>query len=298
MAKYKYLDPAALARLGRVNLVARGVVEGFITGLHKSPYHGFSVEFAEHREYSPGDELRHIDWTAWGRTDRYFVKLFEDETNVRCYLLLDCSASMGYRSGGITKLEYGCMTAACLAYLMIRQQDSVGLAAFAERLERFVPPRGASAHLSVIMQVLEELRAGRRTDMAKTFHDLASNMTRRSLVIIISDLLDEEREVIKALHHFRHKKHEVILFHVLDHAERDFPFRNLTDFVDMETGERMQIDPRFVRDEYLRQMDEFAGRYKAECSEGGMDYVPVDTSTPFDIMLSSYLARRGRMTSG
>ena len=298
MAKYRYLDPAALTRLGRISLVARGVVEGFITGLHKSPYHGFSVEFAEHREYSPGDELRRIDWTAWGRTDRYFVKLFEDETNVRCYILLDCSASMGYTSRGLTKLEYGCMTAGCLAYLMIRQQDSVGLAAFSEQLERFVPPRGARAHLGVIMQVLEEIRAGKRTDMAKTFHDLASNMQRRSLVIVISDLLDEEREVMRALHHFRHKKHEVIIFHVLDHAERDFPFRSLTDFVDMETGERIQIDPRFVRDEYLRQLDEFTAKYKRECSEGGMEYVAVDTATPFDIMLSSYLARRGELASG
>jgi len=298
VAKYKYLDPAALARLGRINLVAKGVVEGFITGLHKSPYHGFSVEFAEHRQYAPGDELRHIDWKAWGRSDRLFVKLFEDETNVRCYILLDCSASMGFKSGEMTKLEYGCMTAGCLAYLMIRQQDSVGLAAFSDALERFVPPRGASAHLSVIMQTLEDIRAEKRTDMAKTFHDLASNMQRRSLVVIISDLLDDEREVLRALHHFRHKKHEVIIFHVLDHAERDFPFRQLTDFVDMETGQRMQVDPRFVREEYLRQMDEFASRYKRECSEGGMEYVPVDTSTPFDIMLSSYLARRGQMMSG
>jgi uncharacterized protein (DUF58 family) len=292
MPRYQYLDPKALAKIGRVNLVARGVVEGFITGLHRSPYHGHSVEFAEHREYSPGDPIKHLDWRAFGRTERLLVKLFEDETNVKCYLLLDRSASMGYTSKGLTKLEYGCYLAACLSYLMIRQQDSVGLVTFSGGSARFIAPRSTASHLGVLMEELEKLRGGGRSQMAKTFHDLAESMRRRSLIVIISDLLDDESEVLKALHHFRHRKHEIILFHVLDHAEIEFPFRNLADFLDMETGERLQIDPRYVRREYLRELEEFRNAFRRETAEGLIEYVPVDTSVPFEQMLAAYLARR------
>ena len=292
---YRYLDPRAVARLGKINLVARGVVEGFITGLHKSPYHGFSAEFSEHRAYAPGDELRHIDWKSLARTDRLVVKLFENETNVRCYILLDKSGSMGYRSGELTKLEYACYLAGCLAYLMIRQQDSVGLVAFDESVGRFIAPRSIPSHLSVILGELEEIKAGAATAVARTFHDLAEKMKRRSLVVILSDLLDDEREIMKALHHFRHRRHEVILFHILDHAEREFPFGRLADFVDMETGERLQVDPRYAREAYLEELRGFIDRFKRECAKSLVEYVPVDTSTPFDLMLAEYLARRGRM---
>jgi uncharacterized protein (DUF58 family) len=292
---YRYLDPRAVARLGKINLVARGVVEGFITGLHKSPYHGFSVEFSEHRAYAPGDELRHIDWKSLARTDRLVVKLFENETNVRCYILLDKSGSMGYRSDELTKLEYACYLAGCLAYLMIRQQDSVGLVAFDEAAGRFIAPRSMPSHLSVILGELEKIKAGAATGIARTFHDLAEKMKRRSLVVILSDLLDDEREVMKALHHFRHRKHEVILFHILDRAEREFPFVRLADFVDMETGERLQVDPRYAREAYLEELGGFIDRFRHECAKSLVEYVPVDTSTPFDLMLAQYLARRGRM---
>ncbi len=292
---YRYLDPRAVARLGKINLVARGVVEGFVTGLHKSPYHGFSVEFSEHRAYAPGDEIRHIDWKSAARSDRLVVKLFENETNVRCYILLDKSASMGFGSGELTKLEYACYLAGCLAYLMIRQQDSVGLVPFDESVGRFIAPRSAPSHLSVLLGELEGIKAGRKTGIARTFHDLAEKMKRRSLVVILSDLLDDEREVLKALHHFRRRKHEVILFHVLDHAEREFPFSRLADFVDMETGERLQIDPRYAREAYMEELGSFIARFKRECAKSLVEYVPVDTSTPFDLMLAEYLAKRGRM---
>ncbi len=292
MARYHYLDPQALAKIGKVNLVARGVVEGFISGLHKSPYHGNSVEFAEHREYSAGDPLKHVDWRAYARTDRLYVKLFEDETNVKCYLLLDRSASMAYRSGGLSKLEYGCYLTACLAYLMIRQQDSVGLVTFTGGSGRFIAPRSTPAHLRVLLEELEKLRAGGESKMAKTFHDLAESMRRRSLIVIVSDLLDDEREVLRALHHFRHRKHEIILFHVLDRAEIEFPFKGLADFVDMETGQRLQIDPRYVRKEYLRELEEFRTVFRKETAGGLIEYVPVDTSVSIERMLSAYLARR------
>jgi uncharacterized protein (DUF58 family) len=292
---YRYLDARAVARLGKINLVARGVVEGFITGLHRSPYHGFSVEFSEHRAYAPGDELRHIDWKSVARTDRWVVKLFENETNVRSYILLDKSASMGFGSGELRKLDYACYLAGCLAYLMIRQQDSVGLVSFDEAVGRFIPPRSAASHLSVLLRALEQIKAGQKTSLARTFHDLAENMKRRSLVVILSDLLDDEREVVRALHHFRHRKHEVILFHILDHAEREFPFTRLADFVDMETGQRLQIDPRYARDAYLEEMEAFTRRFKQECARSLVEYVPVDTATPFDLMLTRYLALRGRM---
>ena len=294
MPRHRYLDPQALARIGKVNLVARGVVEGFVSGLHKSPYHGFSVEFSEHREYVPGDPLKRLDWRALARTDRLYIKLFEDETNVRCYLLLDRSGSMAYRhpESPLGKLEYGCYLAGCLAYLMIRQSDSVGLVTFSAGKSSFIAPRSAAAHLGTLLEELEKLRAGGGSSLAKTFHDIAETISRRSLIVIISDLLDDQREILKALHHFRSRKHEVILFHLLDHAEIEFPFTGLADFVDMETGERIQIDPRYVRDEYRRELEEFCAGFKRETSQTLVEYVRVDTSKPFELMLAEYLARR------
>jgi uncharacterized protein (DUF58 family) len=291
--RYRYLDPRAVAKLGSVSLVARGVVEGFVTGLHRSPHHGFSVEFSEHRPYSPGDEIRRIDWKSYARSDRFTVKLFENETNVRCYVLLDRSASMGYGSEGRTKLEYAASLAGCLAYLMVRQQDSVGLVSFGREVERYIPPRSTPTHLRVILEELERLKAAGPTEVARTFHDLAESMKRRSLVVILSDLMDDESEVMRALHHFRRRKHEVILFHVLDPAELRFPFSRLADFTDMETGERIQVDPRYAREAYLEELGEFVRRFRRECSKTLVEYVPVDTSTPYEVMLTAYLARRG-----
>lgn len=292
---YRYLKPEMVAKLKNLNLAARSVVEGFISGLHRSPYHGFSVEFTEHREYAPGDNPKYIDWLALARTDRYYVKQFEEETSLRCYILLDTSGSMEYGSGDrLTKFEYGCFLAASLAYLMVRQQDSVGLVTFDNEVRKYIPPRGTLVHLNVLLRALEEARPGELTSVGNIFHHLAETIKRRGLIIIISDLYDDPKEVMRALRHFRHKHHEVIIFHLFDPAELHFPFERLTQFVDMETGRRLQVDPRYVRDEYLRQIATFVNQYRKDCSESLVEYVLTDTSVPFDLMLTAYLGRRKR----
>ena len=294
--RYRYLDPETLAGLGNINLVARTAVEGFISGLHRSPHRGFSVEFSEHRPYTPGDELRHLDWVAYAKTDRFYIKQYEQETNLRCYILLDCSASMNYSSGrGLTKLEYASFLTATLAYLMARQQDSVGLVAFDHEVRLHMPPGGSPSHVNEMCRRLEHLKGDEVTRLAKPFHDLAEMVKRRGLIIIISDLYDDEDEVIKAIRHFRHKKHSVILFQIFDAAELEFPFTKLTQFVDLETDERYQIDPKAVREAYLSEVRAFIDRHKKACSEADTEYVLADTSVPYDFLLRSYLARRQRI---
>jgi uncharacterized protein (DUF58 family) len=295
--RYRYLDPETLVRLGNVSIVARQVVEGFISGLHRSPHHGFSVEFSEHRPYTPGDEPRHVDWVAYAKTDRYYVKQYEQETNLRCYVLLDSSASMNYssRPGAMTKLEYGSFLAATLAYLMTRQQDVVGLVAFDHQVRLHLPPGGSPAHLNEMCRRLETLKAGEVTRVAKPLHDLAEMIKRRGLIVLISDLYDDEGEVVRAIRHFRHKRHGVILFHVFDPAELEFPFRKLTQFVDLETDERYQVDPKAIRRQYLADLHAFIARYKKACSDSDSEYVLADTSVPYDFLLRSYLARRQQM---
>lgn len=295
-SRHRYLDPETLMRLGNLNLVARSAVEGFISGLHRSPHHGFSVEFSEHRPYAPGDELRHLDWVTYAKTDRFYVKQYEQETNLRCYILLDCSGSMNYSSGrGLTKLQYGSFLAATMAYLMTRQQDIVGLVAFDHEIRLHMPPGGSPAHFNEMCRRLEELQTGQVTSLAKPFHDLAEMIKRRGLIVIISDLYDDEDEVIRALRHFRHKKHGVILFHIFDEAELEFPFVKLTQFIDLETGERYQVDPKAVRDAYLTELRGFIDRYKKACSDADSEYVLTDTSVPYDFLLRSYLTRRQHM---
>jgi uncharacterized protein (DUF58 family) len=295
-SRYRYLDPETIMRLGHLNIVARSAVEGFISGLHRSPHHGFSVEFSEHRPYTPGDELRHLDWVAYAKTDRFYVKQYEQETNLRCYILLDCSGSMNYASGkGLTKLEYGSFLAATMAYLMTRQQDVVGLVAFDHEIRLHMPPAGSPAHVNEMCNRLEHLATGKVTRLAKPFHDLAEMIKRRGLIIVISDLYDEESEVIKALRHFRHKKHGLILFHIFDAAELEFPFSKLTQFVDLETNERYQVEPKAVREAYLTELRAFIDRYKKACSDSDTEYVLTDTSVPYDFLLRSYLARRQMM---
>jgi len=295
-SRYKYLDPQTLMRLGNLNLVARSVVEGFISGLHRSPHHGFSVEFSEHRPYTPGDELRHLDWIAYAKTDRYYIKQYEQETNLRAYILLDCSGSMNYSSGkGPTKLEYGAFLAASMAYLMTRQQDVVGLVAFDHEIRLHMPPAGSPAHVNEMCRRLEHLKTGEVTSLAKPFHDLAEMIKRRGLIIVISDLYDDESEVVRALRHFRHKKHGLILFHVFDAAELELPFTKLTQFVDLETGDRYQVDPAGVREAYLAELRAFIDRYKRACSDADAEYVLADTSEPYDFLLRSYLTQRQRL---
>ena len=292
--RYKYLEPGAVAKISNLSLVARTVVEGSVSGLHKSPFHGFSVEFSEHREYTPGDNIKDIDWRALGRTDRFYIKRYQEETNLKAYLLLDTSASMAYKSedSAQSKLEYASYVAACLAYLMIRQRDSVGLVTFSDQIDQFIPPRGTAPHLNLMMRQLEAVKPVKRTNVSRTFHDLAENIKRRGLIIIFSDLFDDPAEVMKGLHHFRFKKHEVILFHLFDPWELAFPFRKLADFIDMETDERLQVDPRYVRDEYCGMVQDFIRDYKRQCSASRIEYVQAETSQPYELALTQFLSRR------
>lgn len=293
---YLYFEPEKIARLRNLNLLARQAVEGFITGLHRSPHKGFSVEFREHREYSPGDDLRHLDWSAWGRTDRYFIKQYEQETNLRAYLLLDTSASMGFQhSAPVTKLAFGCFLAACLGYLMTRQQDTVGLITFDDDVRTHLPPGSSPAHMDRLFKQLESTRPSRRTAMAPVFHRLADRLAKRSLVVILSDLYDEPASIGSALQHFVHKRHQVLLLHLLDPAEVDFPYRDVVTFVDMETGEKLSVDPRTVGEDYRRDMQTFLEKYRRECSDRNVEYLQAGTDTPYDRLLLDYLARRKAM---
>ena len=292
---YRYLEPQALARVQNLSVVARGVVEGFITGLHSSPYKGFSVEFAEHREYTAGDDPRHLDYKMLARTDRLYIKQYEEETNMRVQILLDTSGSMGYRhEAKITKLEYASYLTAVLSYLMTRQQDSVGLTTFDTDVRLDMPARSSPRHFNEMMRQLEAIEPGRQTNIAGTLHKLAARFNRRCLIVLISDLYDEPEEVIRALHHFRHRRHEVILFHVFDKAELEFPFKDVIAFHDMETDERIQVDPAYVREAYIEQVNAFIDTYRRACAETQIDYVMTDTSVPYDFMLSKYIAKRNR----
>lgn len=300
---YRFIDPSALARIQNLALAARGVVEGFISGMHASPFRGYSVEFAEHRNYVRGDSLRHLDWRMFARTDRLYVKQYEEETNLRAQIVLDSSSSMLYRSGdALTKFEYGAYLTASLALLMTRQQDAVGLTTFAEGVQLDMPARTSPRHFGEMMRQLEgvadQLRSargaqlGRQTRIADTLHRLAQRFKRRRLIVLISDLYDDVEPVLRALHHFRHCRHELIVFHVLDRTELEFPFRQTVRFRDMETGQRLQVDPTFVREEYQRELQAFLDRFRRGCRESQIDYVLANTATPYDHLLARYLMRR------
>ncbi len=290
-----YLNPEAVSRLGNMNLIARLVVEGFMTGLHKSPYHGFSVEFAEHRQYMPGDDIRHVDWKVYGKTDRYYVKQFEEETNLKAYILLDASASMAYTSQKITKFQYASYLAASLTYLMLKQRDSVGLVTFDEGIKSYVPPRSVHTYLNVILEQLQTTQTGKETNLSETFHQLAERIQRRGLIIILSDMLDNPERVLSGLKHFRHKKHEVIVFQILDPMERSFQFKHNTTFEDMETGEKMATQPWHIREDYQALMADFLKTYKDQCLANQIDYALMDTHESFDIALMQYLIKRKRI---
>ncbi len=293
----KYLAPDVIARLANMEIVARLVVEGFIAGLHKSPYHGFSVEFAEHRQYMPGDEIRHVDWKIYAKTGRYFIKEFEEETNLKATIILDASSSMGFASGSsVTKLAYGSYLAAALSYLMIQQRDAVGLAVFDEKVRTYLPPRSTRSYLQQLLKHLTALAPGSTTDTAPSLHRIAERIRRRGLVIVISDLFDDQAKVMSALKHLRHTKNEVIVMQVLDPLERSFAFGSDAVFKDMETGEQMTTHPWHIQRSYRAAMEQFLERYRTQCREHNIDYVLMDTSTPFDIALTKYLGTRQRIS--
>ena len=290
----KYLDPKTLARLEGLQLRARLIVEGYVSGVHRSPFHGFSVEFAEHREYAPGDDLRYLDWKVFGRTDRYYLKQFEEETNLVCYLLLDGSESMLYKSesAAMSKLEYAQCAAAALAYLILQQQDSVGLATFDDELRALVRAASSPSHIKQLIHVMENTFAGRKTDVGAIFHDLAERLKKRGIVVIFSDLFDDVERIMAGLKHFRHRRHEVILMHVLDPAELDFPFRRTTLFRGLEQLPEVIAEPRALRKAYLEEFGRFIRRIKRGCRMHQIDYVQMRTDQSLEVVLSSYLASR------
>ncbi len=297
MANPSVLDFDVLARIDNMQLLAKTVVEGFILGLHRSPYRGFSVEFAEYRQYSPGDEIKHIDWKVFGKTDRYYIKQFEEETNLACHIILDASGSMGYgsRENGPSKLHYGACMAACLAYFMMRQRDATGLMVFDSEVRTVLPPRGRQSHLKHILSELETLQPGGETNIAGPLHDLAEGMSRRGLIVLISDLIDDPAAVLSALQHFRFRGHDVIVFHLMDNAELTFPFDSLTEFTDLETGQKAMVTPEGVRPVYMEQLRQFLSAYEKGCAGIRADYKLFNTTKPLDLALSEYLYRRSQM---
>ena len=295
MNKKKYLDPEVVAKLNNMKLRARLVVEGYLIGHHKSPYHGFSVEFAEHRAYGHGDEVRHIDWKLFGKTDRYYVKRFEEETNVRSYILLDKSQSMSFSSGSITKLAYGSYLSAALSYLMLNQKDAMGLVLFDEKIKKFIPPRAKTSHSNIIMSALEKIKAGNDTQIRPVLNSMADRIRKRGLVILISDLLDDPEQVLMGLNNFKYNKQEVIVFHLVDRKEYDFDFTDRTQFNDMETGATITTDPWHIRSAYKDQIDESIKNYRQGCRNLKIDYVQIFTDQPLDIALNQYLNKRQRL---
>ena len=292
----RYLDPAIVSRLKKLDLKAKLVVEGFMTGLHRSPYHGFSVEFAEHRPYMPGDPIRNIDWKVYGKSDRYYIKQYEDETNLRSYILLDVSRSMTYASPGtISKLEYAKHLAAAIAYLMMHQQDAVGLLTFSDTIHRFIPPRSAGRHLQLILQELESLEPGTNTDVGTCLSSLSERIRRRGLIILFSDLMDEPERVLQGLKHFRYRQHEVIVFQILDETEWTFPFQEELGFVDLESGEEVVAQSWILAEEYRRRVEAWREEYRRACGEQQIDLVTLTNQTPFDRALLRFLEKRARL---
>jgi uncharacterized protein (DUF58 family) len=291
-------DPTELRKYGGLTLTARQIVEGFLSGVHRSPYKGFSVEFAEHRQYTPGDEIRHIDWRAVGKTDRYYVKEYEEETNLKAYLLVDASGSMAFRGSkkDPSKFEYAQHVAASLAYLMLHQMDAVGLITLDTRVRGLIPPRANPKHLLRVLTTLEKTQPGGETAMAPLWHELAGHhMKRRGMVIILSDFFDGLDALVRALQHLRHRNHEVVLLHVLAPEELEFPYKRLTQFRNLEsTDQKVLVDTRRLREDYLRNFENFRRELKERAGRLQVDYHLMRTDDPVDRALGIYLSRRQR----
>jgi len=289
----QYVRPDVIQQVARLDLRARFIVEGFLSGLHGSPFHGFSVEFSEHRKYTPGDDLRLIDWNVFGKTDRYYIKKFQAETNLDAWLLVDTSGSMDFAtSGRMTKMDYAICIAAALGYMMIHQQDAVGLAMFDEKLREFLPPKSKRTQLTNILTLLSRQKPQGKTMLAEAIHDIAGRVKKRGLMILISDLLSEQSQVLDALHHLRFRGHDIIVFQVLDHSEVAFEFDGSVRFEDPETGEAVQTDPLAIRAAYQEELRRFLAEYRSACQAIRADFVTVDNSMTFDKALIEFLAQR------
>lgn len=291
-----YLDPAVLAKLAGLPLKARLIVEGYVSGLHKSPYEGFSVEFAEHRDYVPGDDLRYVDWKVFGKTDRFYVKRFEEETNFELYLLLDTSESMRYRShqAPVSKLEYAQLIAATLAYLVVQQQDAVGLATFDHGVTNFVRAASQPSHLKHLFHVMEQTPANGETTLGPILHDLAERIRRRGLIVILSDLFDDPQSLALGLKHFRYRRHDVSILHIIDPAEQDFPFDAPTLFKGLEGLPEQMAEPRALRRAYQAEFERFLKQVRGTCRDLNMEYALLRTDERLDVPLRSFLTGRMR----
>lgn len=292
----KYLDPSIVSKLNSLELKARLVVEGFIVGLHKSPYHGFSAEFSEHRPYMQGDSLKNIDWKAYGKTERFFIKQFEEETNLISHVIVDISKSMDFSyNNNLRKIEYASILAASLMYLMMKQQDAVGLALYSNKIESLLAPKSNRAYLTELLKTLSAVAPSSKTQTASCLNLIAEKVKRRGLVIIISDFFDDINSVLTAIKHFRYKKNEVIIFQILDPVERSFAFGRDAVFKDLETSEEIVTQPFQIQKAYQQAMTEYIENLKEECLNSGIEYNLIDTSTPFDKALFSYFKKRRRL---
>jgi len=288
-----YLKPEVIKQVRRLDFKASFIVEGFLAGLHSSPFHGFSVEFSDHRKYEPGDDLRYLDWKVWAKTDRYYIKRFQAETNMESYLIMDTSKSMAYSStGGVTKLEYATYLAASLGYMLIRQQDAVGLALFDQTVRRFIPAKSKRAQLTLIIAELAKVKPLFPTNIAASLNDAALLIKKKGLVVVFTDLLEDPEKVKQALFHFRFKRHEVVLFHILDAAEAHFPFTGQAVFEEPETGQTLTADALALKSRYLERLEAFRNDYAEFCRQNRIDYVPLDTSINFSKALTSFLLAR------
>lgn len=290
----KFLDPKTLDRIKRLDVRARLVVEGFISGQHRSPYHGYAVEFATHREYTPGDDIRHIDWKVWSKTDRHYIKEYEEETNLRCTILLDCSKSMRYTAPW-SKFDYAATGAASLAYLLQQQQDAVGLVSFNTKVQKHLPASSHPNHLKLLMHELENLQVDDQTDVSRVFPELAQQIRRRGMVVLFSDLFTDIPTLSEALRQFRLRKHEVIVFQVMHDDELTFPFEDNTLFRGLEMNVQLHTEPRALRKSYLENVQNFLEQVRKTCASAGIDYVLMNTKDPLDAVLGTYLTFRQKV---
>ena len=291
----EYLNPTVISKIENLSLRAKLVVEGFIIGMHKSPYHGFSVELSEHRPYGFGDEIKFIDWKLWAKTDRFYIKQFEEETNLKCHIVLDKSASMEYGSDKINKFDYSKTLTAALIYLMIKQQDAVGLTMFDDSIDTMIKPKSKISHLNSLLKAMHKTKTGGETSISKLLHTLAESITKKGLIILISDLLDDENEVIKGLRHFKHKGHEVIIFHIIDPKEKNLDFNQNINFLDIENNSSLITDTRQIKDQYNKAFSDFCNFYKKHCSMNKIDYIPISTDNSLDISIMQYLIKRNKL---
>jgi len=291
----EFLTPEIISKIDSLYFRARRVVEGFIVGNHKSPYHGFSAEFSEHRAYGQGDEIRHIDWKLFGKTDRFYVKQFEEETNLRAHLLLDQSSSMNYGSGALTKLEFAQTLFASFCYLMLKQQDAVGLTLFDTEIQKFIPPRSKSSHLNILLKTLSNMNSGGETSIAPILHKIADRIHKRGLIILISDLFDDPQKTFNGLKHFKYNGHEVVVFHILDPKEMELDFKERTRFIDKETGQKITTDPWHIKNDYKEEMQKFCNYYKSNCRKNKMDYIQIFTNQNLDEVVANYLIKRNSL---